>query len=388
MNILFICPNFPVNMTRFCSALGRNGAAVLGIGDAPYQELDPNLRARMTEYYRVGSLDDRAQVLGAASYFKNRYGQIDRIESLQEYWLPLEAALRAHVHAPGRGIERTEQLRRKSYMKECFRKAGLTVAEGRAASGAGHAKRIAEELGYPLVLKPDAGVGAGATERVDSEEELDGFLARQPIDQGYFIEQYIDGELVSYDGLLDAAGNLCFSSAMVFPIPIMRVVCEDLNLWYYTLREVPPDLAAAGQRALKAFELRDSFFHLEFFRCHASGELYALEANFRPPGLLTTDMWNYAYDMDIYEKWARLLTRGTWEPPGERKYFVCYAGRKQNRLYRHSHEEVLELAWPHLVCFEQIPPVYRTVGGDLAYVMRALELERLLPLVREVQAEI
>ena len=56
MNFVFISPNFPKTYWNFCDRLQKNGVRVLGIGDAPYEELLPELKASLTEYYRVGNL--------------------------------------------------------------------------------------------------------------------------------------------------------------------------------------------------------------------------------------------------------------------------------------------------------------------------------------------
>ena len=55
MNFIFISPNFPTNYWRFCKELKDNGVNVLGIGDAPYEELSDALKGALSEYYRVDS---------------------------------------------------------------------------------------------------------------------------------------------------------------------------------------------------------------------------------------------------------------------------------------------------------------------------------------------
>ena len=42
---------------------------VLGVGDATYDELHPDLKRALTEYYRVDSLENYDQVLRAMGYF-------------------------------------------------------------------------------------------------------------------------------------------------------------------------------------------------------------------------------------------------------------------------------------------------------------------------------
>ena len=57
-NVIFISPNFPTNYWQFCRELKNNGMNVLGIGDQPYDELSPELKASLNEYYKVDTLED------------------------------------------------------------------------------------------------------------------------------------------------------------------------------------------------------------------------------------------------------------------------------------------------------------------------------------------
>lgn len=66
MNILFISPHFPLHFWHFCDRLKHLGANVLGVGDAPYDQLSQEVKASLTEYYYVTSLEDYGQVYNAA----------------------------------------------------------------------------------------------------------------------------------------------------------------------------------------------------------------------------------------------------------------------------------------------------------------------------------
>ena len=48
-NVVFISPNFPTNYWQFCRELKKNGMNVLGIGDQPYEELNPELKENLHE---------------------------------------------------------------------------------------------------------------------------------------------------------------------------------------------------------------------------------------------------------------------------------------------------------------------------------------------------
>ena len=80
-NFIFISPNFPTNYWQFCRELKNNGLNVLGIGDQPYEELKPELKASLNEYYKVNSLENYNEVYRAVAFFIFKYGRIDWLES-------------------------------------------------------------------------------------------------------------------------------------------------------------------------------------------------------------------------------------------------------------------------------------------------------------------
>ena len=68
-NCVFISPNFPTNYWKFCRELKNNGLNVLGVGDQPYDELSQDLKNSLTEYYKVGSLENYDEVYRAVAFF-------------------------------------------------------------------------------------------------------------------------------------------------------------------------------------------------------------------------------------------------------------------------------------------------------------------------------
>ena len=134
MNVVFISPHFPPSYYLFCLHLRRLGANVLGIADEPYEQLRPELKEALTDYYRVERLEDYDQALRAVGYFTHRFGKVDRIASHNEHWLELEAYLRENFNLFGRKIADTEIVKRKSLMKRKFVDEGIAVAPGRVVS--------------------------------------------------------------------------------------------------------------------------------------------------------------------------------------------------------------------------------------------------------------
>jgi biotin carboxylase len=375
MNVVFLSPHFPPSYYLFCVALKRLGANVLGIAEEPYEHLRAELRESLTEYYRVGSLEDYDQALRACGYFTYRYGRIDRIASHNEHWLELEAYLRESFNVFGPKIDDTNAIRRKSLMKQKFAGLGIGVAPGRLVRTVEELQAFIREVGYPVIAKPDKGVGAIATHKLSSESDVGEFVRSKP-DLGYFVERFVDGEIVTFDGLADYDGNVVFCMSLEYSRSIMDTIAEDDHIYFYTLRHIEDDVIRAGTACVGAFGLRESFFHIEFFRT-PQGKLLALELNARPPGWPITDMFNYANDADVYREWANVVMRKPPDYDWRRKYHVIYIGRKERIRYAHSHEEIVDHYGGCLVDVLRLPHVFSRAMGNYAYIARSTVLAEL-----------
>jgi len=384
MNVVYLSPHFPPHYFRFCHHLKGAGANVLGIGDSPYEELAPQLKAALTEYYRVDDMHDADALVRACGYFTHRYGKIDRLDSLNEYWLDMEARLRDDFNIFGVRQAQIGHIRRKSRMKEKFREAGVEVARGRLVPNLDSARRLVAQTGYPIVAKPDAGVGALDTFKIQDDAQLEAFFkAKPPLD--FIAEEFIEGQIHSFDGLADRDGDPLFYTAHVFSQGIMETVNEGRHVYYYSLRQIPPALEAAGRACLEAFRVRERFFHIEFFKTR-NGRYVALEVNLRPPGGFTTDMFNYACDIDVYRAWAELLVSDNRRLDYRRKYHCCYASRKNAIAYAHPHEDIIARYDRKLVQVESVPGVFSSALGDIGYIFRSERLGEILEIAAFIQA--
>jgi len=129
----------------------------------------------------------------------------------------------------------------------------------------------------------------------------------------------------------------------------------------------------------------ERFFHFEFFR-EKTGKIVALEVNIRPPGGMTTDMFNYANDIDIYQEWANVVMYNSFMSSYGRKYHCGYIGRKISKQYLHSHREVLEKLGPLLVHHTPVSGVFRLALGDYGYIVRSESLEEIQRAISFVHA--
>lgn len=382
MNVVFVSPNFPPTYFHFCTSLHRAGVNVLGIGDAHYDQLRPELRDVLTEYYRVESMADYGAMLRACGYFTHKYGKIDRIESHTEFWLGIDAQLREDFNVFGQRPRDLESNRRKTGMRRRFVQAGIPCAEGMPAEDSKEIRRFAWRYGYPLIFKPDQGVGAGGAFKVSGDEELDAALENLP--EGYVVERALQGDLLSFDGLTDRRGEIVFWTVHHFSGGIMETVNERRHLHYYSYRDLPEGIVELGRRAVSAFEVRERFFHVEFFR-EDSAKYFALEINVRPPGGFTLDMMNYACDIDLFQWWADLVAHNRTDFRFERKHHAAHASRRSGISYRLDHHKLLAELGPLVVAHMEIPQALSDAMGDYAYLLRSPDLEQIQAAVSTVE---
>lgn len=396
MNFIFVSPQFPKTYWNFCDRLKRNGVTVLGIGDSDYDSLDERLKSSLTEYYRVGNMEDYDQMLRAVAFFTFKYGKIDWIESNNEYWLKQDARLRTDFHITT-GADSSDILRykSKSAMKPYYEAAGIPTARCHKITTKENAERFLKQVGYPIIVKPDEGVGACDTYKLSNQTDLDRFFDALP-QMPYVMEEFITGDICSYDAICDDRGNPLFESMTVWPPSIMDIVNEQKDLAYYTAAEIPEQLKERGRAALKAFAVKSRFVHLEFFRLTKPrkglgeiGEFVGLEVNMRPAGGYTPDMMNYAHSLDVYQIWADMVTenRRIFPEPSEH-HFCVYASRRDIYTYRHSHEEILEKYGQQIVMCERMPDMNAPQMGNQMYTAHAATQQDVDEFIRFVHEKV
>ena len=372
-NFIFISPNFPENYWKFCRELKNNGLRVLGIGDCPYDMLSHRLKASLDEYYKVSSLENYDEVYRAVAFFAFKYGRIDFLESNNEYWLERDARLRTDFNiTSGYLLRQMKAIKYKSEMKKYYKKAGLTVARHCLVKSLKGCKNFIAKVGYPVIVKPDNGVGANATYKLKNDGELAEFIKSKP--QGYIMEEYIDGLVNSYDAIVDGNGDPIFETGLVEMGSLMDTVNENGNSLYYYDGQLAEDIRAAGRKALKAFGVKSRFIHFEFFRLSCDqfvgrkGEVVELELNMRPAGGISPDMMNYANSTDVYKIWADMIAFDSTLVPVGKKYYCAYAGRRDGKSFAYSEQSVIDRFGKNMLLVERIPKALSGAMADLCFL--------------------
>ena len=375
-NFIFISPNFPTNYWQFCRELRNNGLNVLGIGDADYDGLSRELKESLTEYYKVDSLEDYDAVYRAVAFFAFKYGKIDYLESNNEYWLEQDARLRQDFHiTTGFQPEDMERCKYKSGMKAYYAQAGIPAARWHIVDDEKGCLKFIKEVGWPVIVKPDNGVGASHTYKLKSKADLTAFLAQREEGVRYIMEEFVHATVNSYDAIIDSRGEPIFETGNVTVLSLMDVVNDNDNSIYYILKDLPADTRKAGRAAVKSFGVRSRFVHFEFFWLDQDqeglgkkGDVVALEVNMRPCGGFSPDMMNFAHSTNVYKIWADMIAFDRSTLAEGEHAFCAFAGRRDGKDFVMSHEDIMEKYGAHMKMVERIPEALSGAMADQMYV--------------------
>ena len=376
-NFIFISPNFPLTYWRFCKELKNNGLRVLGIGDCPYNELTEEQRNSMHEYYKVSSLENYDEVFRAVAFFTFKYGKIDWLESNNEYWLERDAKLRTEFHITS-GFQEEDMVRTryKSGMKAFYAKAGIPTARYHLVKDYEPAKEFANKVGYPVVVKPDNGVGANATYKLKTDADLEFFFATKDNSVQYIMEEFVNGEVRTYDAIIDSKGEPVFESGNVTCDSLMDVVNEAKDSIFYIVKELPETMKQLGRRTVKAFGVKSRFVHFEYFVLKADqeglgkkGDIFGLEVNMRPPGGYAPELANFANSVDVYKIWADMIAYdSTLVPMNGQHYFCGFCGRRDGKNYKMNHEDIMREYGHKMKLAARTPVALSGAMADMMYV--------------------
>jgi hypothetical protein len=369
MDILYISPEFPPNYANFLRSLHAEGVRVWAIGEADFYGMPADLRACIRWYARTDLKNWRQAEQGINELLEVKHAQgfegvFDAAESHNEAWLRLEAFINERFAIPGITLRDVHALKKKSVMKRIFQETRLRAARGAVVSTTEEAVRLAEELRYPVILKPNEGVGAGGIHRVDGRAQLEELFPT--LREDYILEEFVDAPMVSYDGLTDENGRIIFENSLTYGEGLIEYA-QGKDTFFYVNRRVPGRLAEIGASLVARFAIRRKFFHFEFFALN--GDFAPIEINCRPPGGAIIDMMNYSINGDLYRAWARMLLRRPLDLPQEKKYFVAFIGRK-DKPHALSHPQLVERLGPRLIEYSENPPLYWEVMGRYRYLFR------------------
>ena len=392
MNLVFISPNFPTYYWNFCKSLRERGVTVLGIGDAPYDDLVSETRESLVEYYRVNNLQNYDEVYRAMGFFIGKYGRRDYIESQNEFWLVLEAKLREdfNIHHGVRPKE-LEVMKYKSKMKEIYKKANVPTARYKVFKNNEELYEFCKDVGFPIVVKPDNGVGATSTYKLKNKKQVSEFLTCWYRGVSFIAEEFVNGHVETFDGITDSKANILICTSHVMMQSIMDIVNEGGDTSFYGQIVEGRDIKEVGTRVVKAFDARQKFFHFEFFRLDKDkeglgkkGDLVGLEVNMRAPGAYIPDMMNYSYNANVYDIFADMLIYDRCYIEPKQKYCIGYAGRRNGLKYKHHSQQIRMKYKNQLISHEIVPEALSAAMSNQVYLLRAKNEQEIKRMIRYV----
>jgi ATP-grasp domain len=370
MEFLYLSPEFPPNYANFVLKLDEMNVNVWGIGEADFHFMPETLRSALKWYVRA-NLSSTAEVENALENLLSVKASLgtspnfDMVESHNEQWLQLEGFINHKLGIDGIQPNDLNRLKKKSVMKKLFKEIDLPVARGERVTDFNHGLRLADDLGYPLILKPDEGVGANGIHKVTNETHLRHLLAE--IKGDYLMEEFIDAKIVTFDGLVDGKGRILFENSLIYGEGVLEYVLGK-DTFFYVSRHIPDKLLQIGRRLTKLFDIRRKFFHFEFFM--VGDDYMPIEINCRPPGGAILDMMNYSVDDDLYAAYARMIAKSEAAVANEKKYYCCYLGRR-DKDYVHSHSDILAKFGHCLAEYAENPLIFQQAMGKYRYILRS-----------------
>ena len=387
MNYLLVSPNFPISQEFFAKELKEKGINVLGVGSESYDALSQTLKDNLVEYFRVNDLEDYEEVFRAAAFLTYKHGKIDRIESNNEYWLELDARLREDFNVYGVKPKQLEFTKYKSKMKTMFKEAGARVAKGYAANNKEELNGILKKLELPLIAKPDNGVGSANTYKLLTQRDVEEFINEWNEKVSYFFEEFVEnGVLCTYDGLINQHGDIVFETSFIYTQPTLDLVNNELDYANIIEPNIDPKLKELGQRIVYKFGMRERFFHIEFFRL-PDGEYIALEYNNRIAGGTCIDLYNYSYNISLYEIYADVVLDKKIKDIVTNKYTLSLS-RRNRYQYKNSLEDIKAKYSYSIRMITTVPEVFSAAMGNTIIIISVENKEQITEVMNYVHEKI
>ena len=365
MLVIFVAPFFsPAASQMIEAALALSHIRVAVIAQQRVEELAPSLAARLVAHWRVDDITNAEQLEWAVQSIATRHGAVSRcFAAYEQAQLPL-AIVRERLGIPGLPSAAAHNFRDKARMKDVLRDAGVPVARHMLVRSAADARRFVGEVGFPIVVKPPAGAGAKATERVRTIDELESVLQRHAPspDDPMLAEEFLRGTEHSLETVSINGRPVWHSITRYAPTPL-EVLENPWIQWTVLLpREIDDptfdDIKVVGDRALSALGMTTGVSHCEWFR-RPDGSLAISEIAARPPGANMTTMISRAADIDFVAAWVRLMVDHTFMVP-ERCCAVGTAylrGQGQGTVAAIEGLEAIRRDLGHLICDHRLPHI-------------------------------
>ncbi len=327
-HVVFVAPRFLKNTNRYVRAFAELPEVTFSvISQDPEESIPAQIRSRVAAHYRVDHPFDAAQLTTAARWIGARVGRVDRIAgALEELQLPL-AEVRDALDIEGLRTPQARNFRDKDRMKDVLRAHGVPVAKSGLAHSPNAVRAFVERVGYPIIVKPQAGLGARSTYRLESDADLAALERRGVVPSSSVplqIEEFVRARERTCETITVRGRPVWSSGTRYLPSPLE--VLETPWKQYCVLlprEEDDPDLSrfrpvnAAALAALFGASADTAagtaLTHMEWF-LRDDGSSLVNEVGVRPPGVQIVPLVSLAHETDFWADWATLVALDRFTP--------------------------------------------------------------------------
>lgn len=325
-HVVFIAPRFLENTNRYVSAFARLGGVKLSVISAdPASSLPPTLAARIAGHYQVENVSDGAQLARAAKALRGTFGAIDRLTGALEQLQQPMAEARQLAGIPGMRPEVARSFRDKDRMKQVLRAHGVPVAQSALVASIEQLRRFIGKVGYPVIVKPQAGLGARSTQRIESDADLVALsdlgltpTAHRPLQA----EQFVVGREHTCETVSIHGKSVWRSGTRYFPSPLEVLETPWIQYCVLLPLEASPTwtrFAGINEAALDALlgpdrEVAGTMLsHMEWFLAD-DGAMFVNEVGARPPGVQIMPLMSLSHGVEMISVWAELIAFDRFTP--------------------------------------------------------------------------
>jgi phosphoribosylaminoimidazole carboxylase (NCAIR synthetase) len=210
-------------------------------------------------------------------------------------------------------------------MKQVLREAGVPTAASTAVVSAAEALAFAEQVGFPLILKPRSGAGAADTIRAENAAGLEralGIFGAQGVDS-IAVEEFVEGHEGFYDTItINGQVALDFASHY-YPNVLEAMRTRWISPQFISTNRIDAapeyaELRDMGRRVNAALGIETSATHMEWF--FGPKGLKFSEIGCRPPGVGAWDLYSAGNEVDVYREWAMAIVHGETGSALSRRY--------------------------------------------------------------------
>ena len=326
----------------------------------------------------VTGVHDTQQLIDAA----RAYGNVHKIVTTHETLLLPVAEANEALGLVAMSSDTVKRTLDKSRLKATLKRAGVSTPRAQIVTTLADAQRFADEVGFPIVIKPSAGSGALTTFQAHNEAQLANVFDLLP--RPLIAETFIRGQELCFD-TITIDNEPQFYSICEYNPSIINALRDPERQWQCVMpREIDDkhrEFIAQGLAAVRALEVGNAMTHMEGF-IDANGDAWFTDATLRPAGARIAPMLAFAYDIDPYHAWARVAVDGSFDGPWERKYAVgtiflrgVGAGTVQRvegieRVQREFKDLLVDARWPRLEARKSV-----TYTGDGFVTVRHRETD-------------